>query len=354
MDNTTPLVAKSPTASVREKILPFGSDLQLREQYINYFGDIRFGKLLEELDTIAAFVAYGHTNAKENQLAVVTAACDRIDLLDRLPIDADLRLKGSINWVGRSSMEVGVRIESKHGDSYQLVARAYFIMVARTGSDHAAPINPLDLKTDEEKRRSIEGQKRQEQRKTLASQNYLKSPPAQEESRVLHDIFMQLKQMKANGVFMEKTMRQATLLMQPQSKNVYNKIFGGYLMLESLELAWNTAYLYSQCYPLFLGVDHMSFYKPVEIGSIVSFNGVVIYTNSSHMMVEVTAEVIHPKTGNKEITNVCYFTFKALDDDRNSQEVKRVLPYTYEEGLKYLDGAKRYKLGQEIREKNIS
>ena len=96
---------------------------------------------------------------------------------------------------------------------------------------------------------------------------------------------------------MRSSSRQLTLLMHPQSRNVHNNIFGGYLMRKAFELAWNITYLFCKKRPQFISMDHMYFYKPVEIGSIVSFKATVIYTVEKALMVEVVSEVIHPKTG---------------------------------------------------------
>lgn len=101
-----PLEERSPGESCFEKIYPFGSDLELREEYINFFGGLRIGKLLEDLDLVAGKVAYSHTQGWERGLGIVTAACDRIDLTGALPSTSDLQLLASVNWVGRSSLEV--------------------------------------------------------------------------------------------------------------------------------------------------------------------------------------------------------------------------------------------------------
>ena len=93
----------------------------------------------------------------------------------------------------------------------------------------------------------------------------------------------------------------------------------------------------------------MYFYKPVEIGSIISFTGTVIYTVKKTLMVEVVTEVINPKSGETQVTNVCYFTFTTLDDSGKSKSVPQILLHSYEDGLKYLDGAKRFKLGENKR-----
>ena len=101
-----PLSARKPADSSIKMIMPFSKDLELRERYINFFGALRLGKLLEDLDLIAGQVAYKHTEGWERGLTIVTAACDRIDLLGDLRSDRDLQFLASINWVGKSSLEV--------------------------------------------------------------------------------------------------------------------------------------------------------------------------------------------------------------------------------------------------------
>ena len=344
-----PLVTCNVSDSAIEKILPFSTDLDLRERYINFFAGLRLGKLLEDLDLIAGQVAYKHTEGWERGLTIVTAACDRIDLLGELRSNFDLQLLSSINWVGRSSIEVGVRISSKEGNNWKRVARAYFIMVARR-EGKAEPVNKIEPVSKHEKRRFNESETRQQERRAIAKTSYLKDTPTVKESHLLHDLFLRIKNEEIAGVPMENSIRQSTLLMHPQSRNVHNNIFGGYLMREAFELAWNITYLFCKNKPKFVSMDHMYFYKPVEIGAIISFTGTVIYTVEKTLMVEVVTEVIHPKSGDTQVTNVCYFTFTTLDHSGKSQRVPQILPLSYEEGLKYLDGAKRFKLGEQKRE----
>ena len=343
------LITAKVSDSALEKILPFSTDLELRERYINFFNGLRLGKLLEDLDLIAGQVAYRHTEGWERGMTIVTAACDRIDLLGELHSDRDLQLLASINWVGRSSIEVGVKISSKEGETWKRVARAYFIMVARR-EGKAEPVNSLETVTKVQQRRFRESEQRQHERRSISQTSYLNNTPTADESQILHELFLQIKKGEIAGVPMENSIRQSTLLMHPQSRNVHNNIFGGYLMREAFELAWNITYLYCRQKPKFISMDHMYFYKPVEIGSIISFTGTVIYTVEKTLMVEVVTEVIHPKSGETQVTNVCYFTFATLDDSGKSRRVPQILPHSYEDGLKYLDGAKRFKLGENKRD----
>ena len=118
------LSPRKTSDSAIKMIMPFSKDLELRERYINFFGALRLGKLLEDLDLIAGQVAYKHTEGWERGLTIVTAACDRIDLLGDLRSDRDLQFLASINWVGKSSLEVGIRISSKEVRNWKRVARA--------------------------------------------------------------------------------------------------------------------------------------------------------------------------------------------------------------------------------------
>ena len=67
-------LCRKVAAAASEKVLPFSTDLELRERYINFFGGLRLGKLLEDLDLIAGQMAYKHTEGWERGITIVTAA----------------------------------------------------------------------------------------------------------------------------------------------------------------------------------------------------------------------------------------------------------------------------------------
>ena len=342
------LTPKPPSASAFEKNLPFSSDPELRDQYINYFGDLRFGKILEELDMAAGRIAYEHADGITKNLTIVTAACDRIDLLGPLVSNQDLCIRGQVNYVGTSSMEIGLRLGSKNGESFVLVAEAFFIMVARKGYG-AAPVNPLVPETEEDQQRWQDAQRRREQRRADSGSDFRKQAPTAEESDLIHQLFLGTSAGKIDGIAMHTTQRQSTFLMHPQERNIHHKIFGGHIMRLSFELGWNIAHLFGKRRPLFLCVDHFDFFKPVEIGAIVGLTGLVTFTGRTSFIVEVVVEVIHPATGVRETTNISYFTFVAVDEQRMPFPVPKILPNSYLESLKYLDGARRYKRGKLLR-----
>jgi acyl-CoA hydrolase len=78
-------------------------------QHANVLGNVFGGVILAMMDTAAGIAALRHART-----ICVTASVDRVDF--RLPIHiGDLVImKASVNYVGRTSMEVGVRVETEH------------------------------------------------------------------------------------------------------------------------------------------------------------------------------------------------------------------------------------------------
>ena len=112
--------------SYTQLVLPFASSPDLLEEYVNAWGGIRLGKLLEHLDSLAGSIAYKHmlgpgveTLGKINERGfyIVTASVDRLDMLSSIHPVHDIRLSGQVIYTGRSSMEVVVKMEALEGSS---------------------------------------------------------------------------------------------------------------------------------------------------------------------------------------------------------------------------------------------
>ncbi len=96
----------------------------------------------------------------------VTASIDRLDFHNSVFVGDLLILKASITLVGRTSMEVGVRVEAENLLTGQVrhTASAYLSFVALDQKGVPTEVPPLNLETDEEKRRNCEAQIRREAR----------------------------------------------------------------------------------------------------------------------------------------------------------------------------------------------
>jgi acyl-CoA hydrolase len=113
------------------------------------------------IDTAAGAVAIRH--ARSN---AVTASIDRLDFFHPVFVGDFVTLRASLNFVGRTSMEVGVRVESENlmTGERRHTSTAYLTYVALDGSGQPLPLPPMILETDGEKRRNREAKVRRETR----------------------------------------------------------------------------------------------------------------------------------------------------------------------------------------------
>ena len=127
----------------------------------NPAGNVHGGVIMKLIDTAAGVAAIRH--ARSN---VVTASVDRLDFFHPVFIGDLVILRASVNFVGRTSMEVGVRVESEDlrtGDRRH-TSTAYLTYVALDSNSRPLLLPPLAPKTDEEKRRHREAKARRKTR----------------------------------------------------------------------------------------------------------------------------------------------------------------------------------------------
>src|SRR5579885_1402061 len=116
----------------------------------NIMGNVFGGSIMKYVDEVAAIVAFRHT--KRN---CVTASIDRMNFLAPVYVGNILILKAAINYVGRTSMEIGVRIEAQNPLTGEVVhtGSCYLTYVALDENGRPTPIPKIIPETEEEKRR---------------------------------------------------------------------------------------------------------------------------------------------------------------------------------------------------------
>jgi uncharacterized protein (TIGR00369 family) len=127
----------------------------------NPAGNVHGGVIMKLIDTTAGAVAVKH--ARSN---AVTASIDRLDFHHPVYVGNLLTLRASLNMVGRTSMEIGVRVESEDLITNEIrhTASAYLTFVALDNKGKAIPLPPLILETREQKRRNREAMARRKTR----------------------------------------------------------------------------------------------------------------------------------------------------------------------------------------------
>jgi acyl-CoA hydrolase len=127
----------------------------------NPAGNVFGGAIVRHIDEVAAAVAQRHARCN-----VVIASMDRMDFHKPVKVGDLLTLKASVNHVGNTSMEIGVRVEAENLRTGVVVhaASAYCTMVALDESGKPTRVPRLIPETGEEKRRFREAELRKKAR----------------------------------------------------------------------------------------------------------------------------------------------------------------------------------------------
>jgi len=129
----------------------------------NLLGNIHGGEIVKLADSTAGAVAQRHSGGPS-----VTAALDEMAFLQPVHVGDIVRTFGQVNWAGRSSMEIGVRVETQPWNDPTAeglhVASAYFVFVAIDADGVARSVPALVPETPDEVRRLREAQIRRAHR----------------------------------------------------------------------------------------------------------------------------------------------------------------------------------------------
>jgi len=129
----------------------------------NLLGNIHGGEIVKLADSTAGAVAQRHCGGP-----AVTAALDEMAFLAPVHVGDIVRTDAQVNWAGRSSMEIGVRVEAQPWNDPAVgalhVASAYFVFVAIDEDGHARDVPPLLPESPDEVRRMREAEIRRAHR----------------------------------------------------------------------------------------------------------------------------------------------------------------------------------------------
>lgn len=127
----------------------------------NVMGNVHGGAIMRLADEAGALAAIRHARC-----SVVTVRLDSMTFIEPVLVGDLLQLKAMVNWVGRTSIEVGIRVEAENpltGERTHTNS-AYAVYVALNEQGRPRPVPPLIIETEEEQRRWQEAQARQERR----------------------------------------------------------------------------------------------------------------------------------------------------------------------------------------------
>ncbi len=300
-------------------------------------GNLRFGLTLEVLDKLAEETALAYVRRFEPAARVVTAAIDSIRVRNPAEVRRDLRFLARINYVGRTSLEVGIRIE-QDGDPPLHIASCYFTMVARL-EEKSIAIPQLQYVDDLEIRRQRRAIERRE--KIRRQKQEALEPPTRDEFDVLTRLHRQQEATDFEGLLARELFAESWERVYLEQENVPQKVFGGYLMHRAFQLASIHSEKIASHRTVVVAVNRINFLRPVRIGDTLHFTSRIVFSGRTSIAVETRIERIGWERSVRDLSNNCVFTFVNVDDELRPQPVPPIFPTTYDEDARYLAAYRR-------------
>lgn len=139
------------------------SELMMPHQ-VNNLGHVFGGEILSMVDRAAAVSAMRHSG-----LPAVTVYIDRVDFMEPIYTGELVTCTARVNFVGRTSMEIGVHVEAENllSGSKRHTNTCLLTFVAIDENHRPCPVRRLDLSDPDDERRAHEGARRRELRMQL-------------------------------------------------------------------------------------------------------------------------------------------------------------------------------------------
>jgi acyl-CoA hydrolase len=139
------------------------SELMMPHQ-VNNLGHVFGGEVLSMVDRAAAVAAMRHAKSY-----AVTVSIDRVEFREPIQTGELVTCTARVNFVGRTSMEIGVRVESEDlvTGRTRHTTTCFLTFVAIDENHRPCAVPPLDLSDPEDERRFRDGKRRREVREAL-------------------------------------------------------------------------------------------------------------------------------------------------------------------------------------------
>lgn len=127
----------------------------------NFSGNMHGGELLKLLDKVAYTCAMRYSGHY-----AVTLSVDNVLFKEPIHIGEMVTCMATINYTGRTSMEIGIKVISEHlkTKSIRHTHTCYFTMVAMDENNKPTEVPKLELRTEDQKRRWNRAYKRRQAR----------------------------------------------------------------------------------------------------------------------------------------------------------------------------------------------
>ena len=261
-------------------------------QYAGAPGQIYGGRMMDWIATAGTLAA-----SRVARGPVTVGAMDEIDFLHPVRVGEIAILRARVEYVGRTSLEVGVRVYSENAATGErhVTLSSHLVFVAIDEAVQPRPVAARIAPADAGEVGVIEAARaRREARRARLASRAERAREVRDETEGFHWRFEQHR-----FVFPEDALH-GTLM------------FAGRLLLTVDEVAAILAVRYARAPLATASMDALEFYAPIRVGDMLTLRGALtrVGTRSMEVEIQVLAEV--PFTGDIRHTCTAYLTFVKL------------------------------------------
>jgi acyl-CoA hydrolase len=262
-------------------------------QYAGAPDQIYGGRMMEWIATAGTLAA-----SRLARGPVAIGAMDDLDFLHPVRVGQIAILRARVEWVGRSSLEVGVRVyaESPRSGERVVTLSSHLVCVALDEAGHPRPVESRIIAADADEARVVDAaQRRRETRRARLAQR-------EERARDIRDD-------TASGF---RWRIETSRFVFPEDAFQGSLMFAGRLLLTVDEFAAIPAIRYARAPLATASMDALEFYAPIRVGDILTLRAALNRVGTRSMEVEVQVLSEAPLTGETRHTCTAYLTFVKL------------------------------------------
>jgi len=261
-------------------------------QYAGAPGQIYGGRMMDWIATAGTLAA-----SRVARGPVAVGAMDDLDFLHPVRVGEIAILRARVEYVGRASLEVGVRVYSEDpatGERHATLS-SHLAFVAIDEVARARPVAARIVPADAEEAAVVQAaQARREMRRARLA---LRSERAGETADETEGLRWRLEQERF--VFPEDALH-GTLM------------FAGRLLLAVDEIAAVLAIRYARAPIATASMDALEFYAPIRVGDMLVYRGALTRVGARSMEVELQVLTEEPLTGARRHSCTAFLTFVRL------------------------------------------
>ncbi len=282
-------------------------------EHSNNIDSLHGGKLMDWI-----MLAGSINSSRISKGIIVLGATDSIDFLNPVKIGELVRLQSWVEYIGKTSMEIGVKVISENDETGEKKLTTYSHLVFVAVDKDARPrrvekkITPANA---EEREIYAEAKKRRKSRLVKIKKNAEKL------------------QLDCDNDELKTPRLETTKVIMPEDAFYGNLMSVGKLMKDLDEIGGILAKRYVKGLVVTGSVDEVYFYNPIRVGDIINFKSVITYVGRSTVEVGINVFSEDVKTGELKHTCTSYLTFVHLDKKGKPRKVPAYKPKTQEEKL---------------------